>query len=618
MPAFITIPDMKQPFLMIYALVGVLLLSGNSCAAQKRWVGAGGNWDDAVNWQPTAVPDSNDQVILDNSFQPNAYTVKLPDHAVTVNTLVIAPAGGRQIELYLPATNLGSPAFIARSTGDAIVIGSGGILCNASGINSGQSLQINGGLRIENGGLYIHQTRSGHAADVVAKLSTAAGTETGSFEFDVPGGSYPVSLSNRIYGKLVFSAQASGGTQTYNASGTNPLLVRGDLVINDGVTINLDFTKDFTVMGNYLQNGGVFNIASQPSTNRVNLQGDVNQAAGSIITETSTGLPLIEFNGKAQQQVSLAGSLLNQLVLRVNNPAGVFLLHNLTIPYLLQMQQGNLFTSPASLLIIPGTGQVTGASAQSFVEGPVKKKGDEAFEFPVGRQRDYAPVAVSAGSSASDEFVATYYHGNPQAVYGTALEYPPIHHLSTLEYWSIEQTGGSSSRKITLPVGTYSHATAVDKLLVSRWNAGGSSWVSEGNAAWSGIATGKITSNPVTSYGAFTLASTVEDQNPLPLRGVNNDRIFYSREKTFFDIKQVSCTGRNVVVTVFSRQRQRVQIVITASDGKTIYNARHEVTEGNNQVYCAIPFWSKRIYFIRVADNRGESRFRTIFSTACL
>ena len=601
------IPAMKQMNLIRSILVGILLLSAPFLFAQKRWVGGNGSWDNALNWLPAAVPDSTDQVILDNSFQPAAYVVDLPDHAVIVNGLTIVPAAGRQIELRLPATSVVSPAFTTRATGDAIVIKSGGVLRNLSGLGSGQSIQLSGLLRIENGGAYIHQTRSAHATELVARLSTAAGTENGQFEFDVPGGSYPVSLSNRIYGKLVFSSRASGGTQTYNASGTSPLLVRGDLVISDGVILNLDFTKDCTVMGNYVQEGGIFNVANQPAANKINLQGDVNQLAAGIITETSTGLPLLEFNGTRRQSVSLAGNMLNQLTLRVNNPAGVSLLHSLTIPYLLQLQQGNLFTSHTSLLNVPDDSRITGASAQSFVDGPIKKTGDEAFEFPVGRQTDYAPVAISAGTAVTDGFIATYHHGNPQIVYGAALE-SSIHHLSALEYWSIEQTAGSS-RKITLSVGTYSHATAISKLVVSRWDAGQSSWKNEGNSAWTGLSTGTLTSNPITGYGAFTLGSTVKDQNPLPVVvAQNKDPVSSHSEQTSFSIKQVRRAGNDLVVTVSSGQKQRLQVVVTDMGGRIVYTAKHEVIEGTSSTRCGIPALAKGIHFIQVSGERGQVR----------
>ena len=509
----------------------MLLLPSLCFSAQKKWIGGSGNWNDVVNWLPATLPDSSDQVMLDNSVQTGDYTVTLPDHAVTVNTLTISPATGRQIELYLPASNGSSPAFAANTPGDGIIIKNGGIFRNASGLSSGSSLQLNGQLRIENGGTYIHNTRSGHAADVVAKLSVAAGTEHGRFRFDVPGGAYPVSLSNRVYGDLMFSSAASGGTQTYNAAGTNPLLVRGDLTLQDGVVLNIDFTKDFTVAGTFRQEGGVFNVASQPNSSVVRLQGDVWQSASGIITETSTGLPVIEFSGNARQQLSLQGSIANQVVLRVNNVNGVQLQQELTIPYELQLQQGPLVSSLPACVVISRGGKISGASAASFIQGPVKKRGEEAFSFPVGKQHDYAPVAISAGTSGSDEFVAEYFLDNPQLRFGPAFDRSSLVRISALEYWKLEQTTGRSVRKVSLSVGLYSQATALDKLVVSRWNELQTTWNNSGNTGYTGIATGQITGSGIGEYGAFTLASTVPEQNPLPLAPVAGFDVTCNRQQ---------------------------------------------------------------------------------------
>lgn len=533
---------MRQLNPMPSVFVVMLLLHCCCTYAQKRWVGGNGSWDNVLNWRPAALPDSTDQVILDNSLQTDTYTVSLPPHAVTVNSIIITPGAGKQIELHLPSSNISSPAFTTIATGDAVIIRSGGTFRNSAGTGGGQSLNIRGLMCIESNGVYVHNTRSTHA-DIVAKLSQIPGTENGVFEFDVPGGSYPVSLSNRVYGKLVFSSLASGGTQTYNASGTNPLLVRGDLVINAGVILNIDFTKDITIMGNYRQEGGVFNVASQPNSNVVNIWGDVRQSAAGVITETSTGGPVIEFNGTVQQQVSIAGSITNQVSLRINTAGNMLLLHDLTIPFTLQFQKGNIITSSAALLIIPDNSRITGASANSFVNGPVKKTGGGAFEFPLGKQHDYAPAAISAGTANTDEFVAEYFLGNPQSIYGVSLDNSIIR-VSALEYWRIEKTAGTSSGKITLSVGNYSHATALDKLVVSYWDTGSSSWKNKGNSSYSGVSTGKITSDDVTGYGAFTLASTVPEQNPLPLVPVNFHALYDGNKPVFYWQTADDFTGR--------------------------------------------------------------------------
>lgn len=568
--------------------------------AQKRWIGGtAGNWDNDSNWQPAGMPGNTDVVVLDNTFQIDSYTVILPNSAVNIHSLIIEPSDSIRIELILPASNISSPALIANHIGDAIVIKKGGIFRNSSGLISGLSIQINGMLRITNDGSYIHNTRSSHAADIVAKLSAASGTENGIFKFDVPGGSYQISVSNRTFGTLILSSNASGGTQTYNASGSNPVSIIGDLHIKEGVIFNLDLTKDMVIYGNYIQEASTFNLASQSNNNTVRIKGNISQAASAIISETSGGLPVIELGGNINQQVSLPGNIINSVALRINNPGGVTLINHLMLPFKLKLASGKLKTSYVSLLTLSDTGVVEGGSYHSFVDGPMKKTGDEDFEFPIGKQGDYAPVKISGPAGAvTDEFMAEYFLADPKIKFGPFFENPPIFRISSLEYWILERSTGTSSKKLSLPVGTYSNATALDKLVVARWEPEGTVWKNEGNSSYNGIATGTITSNYITAFGAFTLASTVETQNPLSTAALINLNVRKWRENflltweinkdyspVYFEIEK-SLDGRNYTIAG----------TISANINESQYHYKY-LNNSNNKVYVRLKIVEKNNIF---------------------
>lgn len=495
----------------------ILLCSIVCCAdlfAEKKWIGSGqGGWDNGMNWQPSGVPSNVDDIILDNTFQQNNYIIAIPEIVANIHSLSIVPSLGKNIELILPATNKNSPAIVVTD----VSIRQGGVFRNSSGLTSGQSIQLNGAIFIFNYGSYIHNSRSAHANDIVAKLSVITGTDRGIFEFDVPGGSYPISLSNRTFGTLILSSAASGGTQTYNASGANPVTINGDLRINSGVQFNVDLTKDMVISGNYIQQGGVFNVASQANNNIIKIQGNITQASTGIITETSGGLPVIELSGNELQLVSAEGNITNSVAVSINNPSGISLMDPLTLPFKLILGRGILKTSATNIITISDSCSVVGGSYSSYIDGPMKKIGNSDFEFPIGKQKDYAPVKLTrTAATDTDEFIAEYFLANPQTIYGSNFESPPIVRISTLEYWSLKRLAGSSSCKLTLSVRTYSQATALDKLVVTRWDAAGSNWKNEGNEMYAGIATGTITSKLVEGSGAFTLGSTVAMQNPLP------------------------------------------------------------------------------------------------------
>ena len=504
---------MRDFFLLILGVCVFLPLP-----AQKNWTGtASGKWADPNNWLPYGVPAPEDVVTLSNFFVNEDYSVTMPDTAVKVRKLILSPDTDHTILLVIPVSNKFSPALIISDSGIDLQINHGGTIRNSSGLSSGQSIQANGLIAIANGGRYIHNSRSSHATEIVARLSTAAGTEYGVFEFDVPGGAYPISLSNRIYGTLVLSSEASGGNQTYNASGTNTVIINGNLQINNGVQFNLDLTKDLTLHGDYLQNGGIFNIASQPDNNTVKIKGSFTGTASAVITETSTGLPTLEFCGDGNQQLSFAGTLANSVTIKVNNKSGITLISPLTLNYRLQLTEGVIKTSVTNLLTLQDNCTTDGASATSFINGPMLKNGDDDFEFPLGKQGNYAPLAITGSNGGgSDEFMAEYFTGDPGTRFGSSIENPPVLRISKLEYWQLDQKHGSSSKKVRLSVGNFSDATELSSLVVTRWNESDNRWQSEGNSVFAGLAVGSLTSNDTHNFGALTLGSIVPLQNPLP------------------------------------------------------------------------------------------------------
>jgi hypothetical protein len=588
----------------------ILLLISFKTNAQKKWAGpANGNWEDAQNWHPQGVPANPDDVILDNTYQKNNYKVAMPNATVNVHTLYLEPAAGNNVEVIIPATNKASPALIINDPGTSFNIRSGGIFRNSSGLLSGESIQVSGLVSIYNGGRYIHNSRSSHATEIVARLSTAPGTEKGVFEFDVPGGSYPISISNRIYGTLVLSSDASGGTQTYNASGSNQVIINGDFQINDGVQFNLDLTKDMVINADYIQKGGVFNIASQANNNTVQIKGDISQSTSATITETSGGLPVIELCGDHKQLVSFAGHLLNSIALKINNQQGIMLISPLVLPYKLQLMAGTVKTGKANLLTLLDNSTVSGGSGNSFVDGPLRKIGDDDFEFPVGKQGDYAPLKITgSGGSITDEYVGAYYLGSPQQLYGNSFESPPVVRISAQEYWVLERASGSSSKKITVFVGNYSNATDLGKLVIVRWDAANNLWKNEGNSFYSGIATGTLVSNDVKIFGAFTLGSTVIMQNPLLVNAVKPDAVRGTGKRLpdiNFKIFPSPVTS-NAYLQLQAAQNDLVTIVITEVGGRQVRVLKIALFKGFNNIPVESDHLAKGVYFFCLYDKIGR------------
>lgn len=301
---------MKTQWLRISALVlmtlGALFLFGTGTvdAATKTWDGGGGDglWVTPTNWNDNIVPTNADDVVLDNSNIAGSYTVTLPGGAanVTINKLTIAPDSGNTITLILPSGNTNNPGFTVGDgtvSTDDIVINSGGILRNSSGASAGNGIAFNSPgndtLRINNGGQYIHNTVRGNSG-IVSQLSSVPGTESGMFEFDVPGtASYTISASGRTYGNLALTRSA--GSATYTASGAGALTIRGNFTINSGVTFNSTMSGNLNLAGNWINNGTYSTTSQTVIFNGSSIQ---NLTANSAITfnnlTVNSGVTLVE------------------------------------------------------------------------------------------------------------------------------------------------------------------------------------------------------------------------------------------------------------------------------------------------------------------------------------
>jgi len=514
----------------VSVLIVLFFLYSNSFAGIKTWTGAGGDglWATPSNWSGNIVPSADDDVLLDNSVIGINYNVTMPNAAVIVKTLSISPDPAKIIQLILPASNTIEPGFTAIGPGYGLLINNGGIFQNSSGLTSGESLNIADSIRINNGGKYIHRTRASHANNIVRLLSTVPGTEEGIFEFDVPRVSYTVSMSNRIYGTLVLSAVAAGGAISYTCNGSNTLTLNGNLQINEGVNFSVDLggvNGNILIKGDYIQNGGVFNIASGAgNSTSVRIKGNLVQSAAGTITETNTGLPSIELNGVSLQVIFLAGSITNNISFRMNNPEGGVLLSPLRLPYKLELIRGKIITSSVNLLTLQTNCSVIVDSTSlntSFVDGPLRKEGLISipyFLFPVGKNASLRWLELK---NATGNFVVEYIKSNPRSlsnVCGAGID-----HISSMEYWTIQPDADpspSANVELSFLIPGSGGITDLNFMDIASLSSG--IWMDAGQSAVTGAfnSAGSVVSNPVNNFpdsGYFSLASTADLENPLPV-----------------------------------------------------------------------------------------------------
>ncbi len=508
--------------LFFYAISFLIFVSFD-LSAQKIWSGLAGDdqWSNALNWAGNTVPEPDDEIILDNSFVQHSYIVQLPGAAaaVTVRSIHIFPGADYTIELILPVSSTRIPALVVTGPGYGLDISRGGIFRNASGASSGTPASIADSIRIRNGGRFIHNTPRAHAANVQV-LSAAPGTELGIMEFDVPDVSSTISLSGRIYGKLLLRSAAAGGALKYTAAGTSPVRIRNDLDIGQGVSCGLNFS-DTIILGGDLINSGHFDLGNTARKVVLAIAGNILQTDAGLLTESGEANPEILLTGNALHNLTIKGSIENQVALVIHGTGDALLSAPLRLNYKLSLIQGRLFSSSAALLTLGQscTSEADTLSGTSFISGPVRKTGlnNEDFVFPLGKGVNMRWMKIK---NATGDFTAEYNSIDPSTLSNTIGA--GLHHISHMEYWTLSAEGaGDATAILSFRDPNSGGVTRLADLRVARLTNG--KWENAGNAAFAGSAgaDGWVSSTAASGFSAgvysLALASATGQENPLPL-----------------------------------------------------------------------------------------------------
>ena len=295
---------------------------------------------------------------------------------------------------------------------------------------------------------------------------------------------------------------ASGATLiTANTDGINSTGATGSIQVTGSRTFSSG--ANYTFNGSSAQNSGVF--TTTPTANQVN-----NLTINNTTGNTSTGVTL-------QQPLAVAGTL--------TLTTG----HLTTLSNLLTMNAGS---NVAGANYGANPKLTSGGSANSFVNGPMRKIGNTAFLFPVGKistgtatNYGHHPCGISAPGNVSDAFTAEYIRGSAAAL-GT-VNVAGLDHVSNCEYWNIDRTTGTSNVNVSLswnPSTSCNTAVYVNSLTSLRGaHFNGSNWNAFGGSTDAGsvVTQGSITWTGVNAFSPFSLGSTSAAANPLPVKLVN-------------------------------------------------------------------------------------------------
>lgn len=377
---------------------------------------------------------------------------------------------------------------------------------------------------------------------------------SGDFSLNGNGIFYTGTSDNSIAnGMLVFQ---KNGTQTYYSEipANMPYV---NYTIGNGSTLKLLSPVELSSSGTavwagkfIVSDGGTLDAGTEHITSSTGSSAGVNNSfelasGGKIITANSGGLEQDAANGTISTALSsrifssdavyefrtavmgsfITSPLANTMRSLLVNNSTVVLSQPVTVTSSVELLSGVLTTSMTNLLTVADNAIAAGGSYAPlrYIDGPVRKTGNDAFTFPVGKNGIYAPASISAPAAVTAEFRAEYFRGSPPN--RTQITAPGLAQISFCEYWDLEEVGpGSPSVNVTLswsglsPCNAASYITDLTDLTVAHFD--GTNWNSEGNSGGhaGSAAQGQVTRNNVSSFSIFTLGSTSAATNPLSVK----------------------------------------------------------------------------------------------------
>lgn len=340
------------------------------------------------------------------------------------------------------------------------------------------------------------------------KLGAATGGQTGS--------NFPI--------RFTTLSIASGSTVEYNSTsaqtvydivspGYGHLSIRNNSVKTAGDA--LDIRGNLTINSTATFAGSTFSH---------NLGGNWSNS-GTFTPGSST----VVFNGTSAQLINGSTSTtFNNLT--INKTAGDVTLSNITgIAGAGTFTAGIVNSNSTNYLHFTDNATTSGAnnnSPASYVNGPVRKTGNDAFIFPVGKTgAGYRSCSISAPASITDVFTCEFMRASGTALGSVTAS--GLNHVSNCEYWNLDRTNGSSAVNVTLSWNGLSNCNAavyvndLATLTVAHFN--GTNWDAHGNSGGTtgNVSSGTVTWNSVATFSPFAVGSTSNVTNPLPVKLVN-------------------------------------------------------------------------------------------------
>lgn len=464
--------------------------------------------------------DGGSVIVDERLISGMASLITIDDGYVTTNQRLLLDLGGKIVQN-------GGTVEVAETF--ALADGEGAISCLYE--MNGGTLNISGEMALENeeGDFSPTFNMTGGTLNLDGDLvwfGSAPGT--GTPKVHLSGGTANINgLISNLAESTVNMHLTVDGTATLNFSGASINLIQGtDSIMQRGMNASIYFTNtnawnnagvfwaDNTTTrfegtttlngsGNYQFNYlSIHPLASLIHNNpaSISVSGDLMQN-GSFVSNTNT----VVFNGTEEQFLSGQNIQLYNVTLQNSSQEGLTLQTETHIFNELVFMDGKINSSDAALLVFEDNSLSLGNSATRFVNGPVQKKGNDAFIFPIGKNETRAMLGITGASFINNSFTAEYFD---QAHPDLTTINSPLTAVSPLGYWTLERENTSEEVNVALywEDAAVSGITDCNELTLASFD--GSDWnniLAAASGDCTGSGSGFVSSvGSVSQYNAFT------------------------------------------------------------------------------------------------------------------
>lgn len=243
---------------------------------------------------------------------------------------------------------------------------------------------------------------------------------------------------------LTVSAANVGGTYDFFGGGANLTHIKGDFLIEQQVEADVTF-----------------------STTELELEQDFTVETGFL--GTLTDIESISFTGNTLQSFQAPLTQINSDNILVNNAGGIDLGLDIYIDNNLDLQDGTINTSATGAVYVTENASISGASASSYVNGPMFKEVSFAslinIDFPIGRAGAYRPVNMELDQT---NVGSVWYKAEVIDAAAPSLPIDPsLIGVSTVRYYEIDQVSSAALDSVTLTFN-YGADDAISNINIAR------------------------------------------------------------------------------------------------------------------------------------------------------